>query len=121
MFIEKAELIEKKSKFISYYYEIDSKDKVKIIIDELKQNNKKARHIVYAYKIGNTAGKTDDKEPSGTAGTQIYNLIELNNLNNCLIVVVRYFGGTKLGAPLLARTYKNAALKVIKQANEKLS
>lgn len=103
----------KKSKFIAYYYELDTTEDIKIIIDELKKKHKKAKHIVYAYKFGNTAGKTDDKEPSGTAGLPLYNLLEVNNLNNKMIVVVRYFGGIKLGAGPLMRAYKNAGVSVI--------
>lgn len=103
----------KKSKFIAYYYELDDTNDIKIIIDELKKEHKKAKHIVYAYKFGNTAGKTDDKEPSGTAGLPLYNLLEVNNLNNKMIVVVRYFGGIKLGAGPLMRAYKNAGVSVI--------
>ncbi len=103
----------KKSKFIAYYYELDTTEDIKIIIDELRKEHKKAKHIVYAYKFGNTAGKTDDKEPSGTAGLPLYNLLEVNNLNNKMIVVVRYFGGIKLGAGPLMRAYKNAGVSVI--------
>lgn len=105
----------KKSKFIGYYYEIDEANQIKDILNDLKLEHKKARHFVYAYKLKNTAGKSDDKEPSGTAGIQLYNILEMNNLENRLIVVVRYFGGTKLGAGLLARTYKNAASSTIKE------
>ncbi len=103
----------KKSKFIAYYYELDDTNDIKIIIDELRKEHKKAKHIVYAYKFDNTAGKTDDKEPSGTAGLPLYNLLEANNLNNKMIVVVRYFGGIKLGAGPLMRAYKNAGVSVI--------
>ena len=103
----------KKSKFIAYYYELDDTNDIKIIIDELRKEHKKAKHIVYAYKFDNTAGKTDDKEPSGTAGLPLYNLLESNNLNNKMIVVVRYFGGIKLGAGPLMRAYKNAGVSVI--------
>ena len=102
-----------KSKFIAYFYELDTKEDIKIIIDELRKEHKKAKHIVYAYKFGNTAGKTDDKEPSGTAGLPLYNLLETNNLNNKMIVIVRYFGGIKLGAGPLMRAYKNAGVSVI--------
>ena len=105
----------KKSKFISYYYEVNSKEEIDIVLDNLKKEHKKARHIPYAYKISNTAKKSDDKEPSNTAGTPIYNLIEKNNLENVLICVVRYFGGTKLGAGLLTRSYLNAANEAIKR------
>lgn len=105
----------KKSKFISYYYEIISPDEVKIILDNLKKEHKKARHIAYAYKVLNTAGKSDDKEPSGSAGMPLYNLLEKNNLNNTLLVVVRYFGGTKLGFGPLTRAYSNAAIEALKK------
>ncbi len=104
----------KKSKFIAYYYEVNNKEEVDSILHKLKEEHKKARHIPYAYKLDNTAKKSDDKEPANTAGTPIYNLIEMNNLNNTLICVVRYFGGTKLGAGLLTRSYLNAANGAIK-------
>lgn len=103
----------KKSKFISYYYEIETVEQAKQIIRELKQNNKKARHIPYAFKVSNTAGKSDDKEPSNTAGLPLYNLLEKRNKNNCLIAVVRYFGGIKLGAGGLLRAYTSAANKAL--------
>lgn len=105
----------KKSKFIGYYYEINSKEEANEIIENLKKEHKKAKHIPYAYKIDNIAKKSDDKEPSGTAGTPLYNIIKVNNINNCLIAVVRYFGGIKLGAGGLLRAYSNAAKEVIKK------
>lgn len=105
----------KKSKFIAYYYEIFSKDEVIKILEDLKKEHKKAKHIPYAYKIDNLVRKSDDKEPSGTAGSPIYNLIEMNNLNNTFIAIVRYFGGIKLGAGGLIRAYSNAAKEVIKK------
>ena len=103
----------KKSKFIAYYYSLDSLDEVKEILNDLKSVHKRAKHIVYAYKYANTASKSDDKEPSGTAGLPLYNLLESNDLNNKLIVVVRYFGGIKLGAGPLMRAYKNAGASVL--------
>ena len=112
--LKSAEIIVKKSRFISYYYEINDFDEIKEILNDLKSEHKKAKHIVYAYKFGNTAGKSDDKEPKGTAGLPLYNLLETKNLNNRLIVVVRYFGGTLLGAGLLKRTYRASALEAIK-------
>ena len=104
----------KKSKFIAYYYEINTKEEADNILEYLKKEHKKARHIPYAYKLSNTAKKSDDKEPSGTAGMPIYSILEKNNLDNRLIAVVRYFGGTKLGAGLLTRSYLNSALESIK-------
>ena len=104
----------KKSKFICYLYEIDSLNNVDNILKDLKLEHKKANHFPYAYIINNTAKKTDDKEPSGTCGTPLLNVLERNNLNNHLIVVVRYFGGTKLGVGLLLRSYSKVANSVIK-------
>lgn len=104
----------KKSKFIGYLYELDSILDVDIILEKLKKEHKKARHIPYAYKFHNTAKKTDDKEPSGTCGTPILNVLDRNNLNNHMIVVVRYFGGIKLGAGPLLRSYSKCANDVIK-------
>ena len=111
---ETAEITEKKSKFIAYYYEVNLKEEVNSILEEINKEHKKARHIPYAYKIGTIAKKTDDKEPNGTAGTPIYNLIDMNHLDNCLLIVVRYFGGIKLGAGGLLRAYSTAAKEVIK-------
>lgn len=103
----------KKSKFVAYLYDIDEISEIKEILKNIKYEHKKAKHIVYAYKFGSTAGKSDDKEPSGTAGTPLYNLLEMNNLNNKLLIVVRYFGGVKLGAGPLLRAYKNAGVSVL--------
>ena len=103
----------KKSKFVAYLYDIDEISEIKEILENIKYEHKKAKHIVYAYKLGSTAGKSDDKEPSGTAGTPLYNLLEMNNINNKLLIVVRYFGGVKLGAGPLLRAYKNAGVSVL--------
>ena len=103
----------KKSKFIAYLYEIDELHEIKNNLENTRSEHKKAKHVVYAYKFGSTAGKSDDKEPSGTAGTPLYNLLEMNNINNKLLIVVRYFGGVKLGAGPLLRAYKNAGVSVL--------
>lgn len=99
----------KKSKFIGKYYEVNNIEETNQILEELKKEHKKARHMPYAYKVGPIAKKTDDKEPSNTAGLPIYNIIERKQLDNCLILVIRYFGGTKLGAGPLLRAYSEAA------------
>lgn len=104
----------KKSKFISYAYKIDNLNEVKTILNMINENHKKSTHIVYAYKIGPMAGKSDAGEPKGSAGSQIYNLINLKSLDNILVVVVRFYGGTKLGIGLLSRTYRASALNVLK-------
>ena len=106
-------IIEKKSKFIGMLYEIDNKEDVLSILDSVKSNNKGYRHIPYAYYLKNTASKSDDKEPNGTAGLPIYTVLEHKKLNNALIVVIRYFVGIKLGAGGLFRAYMETASKVV--------
>lgn len=101
-------IIEKKSKFIGMLYEIDNKEEVLSILDIVKSNNKGYRHIPYAYYLKNTASKSDDKEPGGI-GMSFLNILERNKLDSHLLLVVRYYGGTKLGASNLLRTYSKAA------------
>ena len=113
--ISESFITEKKSKFYGYRYDVDSLEEVLEILSILRGEHKKARHIPYAYKIGNLIKKSDDKEPANTAGTPIYNIIMQNDLDNKLICVVRYFGGVKLGAGLLTRSYLNCAKEVIKK------
>lgn len=113
--LNRSELVIKKSKFIGILYKIDSLDEVETILDGLRAEHKKARHMPYAYKVGAHAKKTDDKEPSGTAGTPIFNVIERNNLDSVLIVVIRYFGGVKLGSGPLLRAYSSAANELVKK------
>lgn len=105
----------KKSKFISLAFKVSKKEEVEEILTELKKEHRKARHLPYAYKFGNEIKKSDDKEPANTAGGPILNIIEKNDLNNILIVVIRYFGGIKLGAGGLIRAYGSAAKEVIKK------
>ena len=102
--INKSLIEIKKSKFIGYYYEVETQDEVKEILNSLKEEHKKARHIVYAYKVGGQEKNYSDKEPSGTT-RGLLDLIHYKNLDNTLIVVIRYFGGTLLGAGPLTRTY----------------
>ncbi len=103
----------KKSKFIAFYYEIEKEEEALNILANLKKEHKKAKHIPYAYKIDTIIRKSDDKEPSNTAGTPIYHLIEKQNLNHIFIAVVRYFGGIKLGTGGLTRAYLTATKEVL--------
>lgn len=107
-------IIEKKSKFYGFMYTLENENEVGVILNKLKSEHKKARHICYAYKIGVIERKNEDKEPSNTAGLPILEVIKRNNLDNTLIVVVRYFGGTLLGRGLLTRTYSKCACLLIK-------
>ena len=118
MLLEEYVLEVKKSKFYAYLYEINNLEEINEILNKIKKEHKKARHIPYAYNFNNNSKKSDDKEPSGTAGLPIYNVIEKSNLKNKLLVIVRYFGGIKLGAGGLFRAYSNAASEVIKKWNK---
>ena len=110
-----AELIINKSRFIAYRYELDSLDEVGLAVSSLRAGHKRATHFCYAcvYKREVNIEKCcDDGEPSGTAGYPILNIIKKKNLTNTLIVVVRYFGGIKLGAGGLNRAYTKASALV---------
>lgn len=111
--VSKSYLEVKKSKFIGLLYKVDNEEQIKSIINELSTEHKKARHIVYAYKINGLEKSYSDKEPSGTT-RGLLDLIHIKELNNTLIVVVRYFGGTLLGSGLLTRTYTKTAAELLK-------
>lgn len=116
MLINKIETIVKKSKFIAYHYKVNNADEVKEILESIKIEHKKAKHYPYAYIINNNIKKSDDKEPSNSAGTPILKILEENKLNNDLIIVVRYFGGIRLGVGGLYRAYLKSAIEVIKKS-----
>ena len=99
------EIIINKSRFITKLIKINNEDEVKIKLDYIKKEYKDATHYCYAYITGNTKRFNDDGEPGGTAGMPILNVLENNNLTNILCVVIRYFGGIKLGAGGLVRAY----------------
>lgn len=103
----------KKSRFLAYIFPISSIDEFKKKLEEVKKEHYKAKHACYAYVIGNNKRGCDDAEPKGTAGLPLLNLLINNNLENVGIIVVRYFGGTLLGASNLARTYLKAGEEVL--------
>ena len=108
---------ERGSKFYAYAYPVYSKENIHQKLKELKQIESSANHHCYAYVLHPDKSEkrmNDDGEPNGTAGRPILKQIENNQLTNTLIVVVRYFGGIKLGIPGLLRAYKTAASDVIK-------
>ncbi len=113
---------EKRSKFISFAIPVNTIEDVQC---ELKTYQKKyfdARHVCYAYILGNdgeTSRSSDDREPSGTAGRPILGQLRSQNLTNILLIVVRYFGGTELGAANLGRAYKTAAADALTKAQIK--
>lgn len=108
------ELIIKKSKFITKLYKIECEEEIKKILIDLKKEYKDCTHICYGYIINNTKRFNDNNEPSGTAGMPILKLIEVNDLNYILCVVIRYFGGIKLGASGLIRAYSNSVNEALK-------
>ena len=107
------ELIEKNSKFIALLYKIDNPD-ISEILNNIKNKYPDATHYCYAYIVDNIKKSSDDGEPSGTAGTPILKVLESNNLTNILCVVVRYFGGIKLGANGLIRAYTKSTANALK-------
>lgn len=107
----------KKSKFITYLYNVNNVSEINSILDKLKKEYKDSTHICYAYILTSTEKCSDDGEPSGTAGLPILNILKKNNLMNTLAVVVRYFGGIKLGAGGLTRAYSNSVNDTIKLTN----
>ena len=107
---------EKGSKFIAYAFAVFSEDEVKEKLEEVKKLEHAARHHCYAYILNpdkSSQRENDDGEPSSTAGKPILGQIQYNDLTNILIIVVRYFGGVKLGITGLKRSYKTAAADVI--------
>ena len=111
---------EKNSKFIGYAYPITSENEVKTHIENLKKEHFSARHWCYAYQIGTETFKfraNDDGEPSNSAGMPIYGQIQSFEITNVLIVVVRYFGGVKLGVGGLISAYKTTAQLTLEEAD----
>lgn len=116
-----AEIVEKKSKFISNLYYIESVEEAE---DLIKQANKKyfdARHNCYAFSVVTENGIvnrfSDDGEPSGTAGGPMLNILTSQNLSNILIIVTRYFGGILLGTGGLVKAYTTASLEALNKAS----
>lgn len=110
------EIIINKSRFITKLIKINNEDEIKIKLDYIKKEYKDATHYCYAYITGNTKRFNDDGEPGGTAGMPILNVLENNNLTNILCVVIRYFGGIKLGAGGLVRAYTKAVTEALNNA-----
>lgn len=110
----KSALVEiMKSKFYAYAFPITNVEEFKPLLEKIRKENSKAKHVVYAYKIGNCTKSCDDKEPKGTAGRPILEFLLKKNLTDIAIIVVRYYGGVQLGASRLLRTYLKSAIDVI--------
>jgi uncharacterized YigZ family protein len=115
---EKQSKVEvKKSKFLGFSFLVTNENEVKEKTAQLKKEYKDARHIVWAYRLKESGvlreKYTDDKEPSGSAGSAILFLLQKKEAMDCLVVVIRYFGGVKLGKGGLARAYTATAQQVL--------
>lgn len=102
-----------KSKFLGYAIAINNEEDAKNEINRIKKEHPKATHHCYAYVLKDKQKSNDDGEPAGTAGIPILEIIKQFDLENVLIVVVRYFGGIKLGAGGLVRAYARSAKEVL--------
>lgn len=117
--IEDILLKEKGSKFIGFAYPVNSESDIKDSLNHLKSLHPKATHHCYAYRLGINGENyraNDDGEPSGSAGLPIYNQLLAHQITNVLVVVIRYYGGTKLGVGGLVKTYKESAKYTLEQA-----
>lgn len=107
------------SKFIGYAFQVSDEDQVKEKINLLKKLHPSSRHVCYAYRIDPLNEKwraNDDGEPSSSAGKPILNQMKSVGVQNCLVAVVRYFGGTLLGVPGLIHAYREAAALALEEA-----
>jgi len=111
------EIIIKNSKFICFLYKINSLNEINNIFNIIKKEHKDATHCCYAYILDDIKKSSDDGEPGGTAGIPILKVLENNNLNYILAIVVRYFGGIKLGAGGLVRAYTKSVTNTITNDN----
>lgn len=107
---------DKGSKFIAYAFPVNQLHDFEQQMDEVKRDHPKARHFCYAYQLdidGQLFRYNDDGEPGGTAGIPIYNQLKSKNLYKTAVIVVRYFGGRKLGVPGLINAYKQATMAAL--------
>ncbi len=123
-FVERETEI-KKSRFIARVYPISNRDDVRDRVAEAHRDFPDARHVCWGYQIGRPgsaaeAAMNDDGEPSGTAGKPILNVIQHKDMGDVLVIVIRYFGGIKLGAGGLVRAYAGAAESVLSEVDRKV-
>lgn len=111
-----TEIEVKKSRFICYLKNVSSEDEAKAYIAELKAEHPSAAHHCSAYRVGSIDRASDDGEPAQTAGMPMLNVLMHNDLVNTIAVVVRYFGGVKLGAGGLVRAYTDSVVSALGEA-----
>ena len=113
--LAKSEIEVKKSRFIGLVFPISDVLEVKKYLDQVKKEYKGANHYCYAYRTPSFEKYDDDKEPSKTAGYPLLELLTKKDLTNVLAIVIRYFGGIKLGAGGLIRSYQKALKEALDQ------
>lgn len=112
------EQIIKNSRFITRLVKITKKDEVEDILNNVKKEYPKATHYCYAYIVNDYKKASDDGEPGGTAGMPILNVLEKEDMASVIAIVVRYFGGIKLGAGGLVRAYSSSVRDTLKKADK---
>ena len=118
--VENVLLKEKGSKFIGFAFPIHNEEELKNALEKTRAEHPKATHHCYAFRMGLNGENyraNDDGEPSGSAGLPIYNQLLANEITNILLIVVRYYGGTKLGVSGLVKTYKESAKITLEETN----
>lgn len=118
--VENILLKEKGSKFIGFVFNVNTENVIKEILDKIKTEHPKATHHCYAFRLGLNGENyraNDDGEPSGSAGLPIYNQLLAHEVTNVLLIVVRYYGGTKLGVSGLVKAYKETAKQTLDEAS----
>lgn len=116
-----VEMTMKKSRFIGMAFHVENDDEVHEIVGNLKKSNKNAKHVAYAFVLGedySVAKNNDDGEPAGSAGAPIFEAIKQMHMTNTLVVVVRYFGGIELGKSRLTRVYNAVAAGALNECKK---
>lgn len=117
--LENILLKEKGSKFIGFAFPVNNEAEIKSALEKVRTEHPKATHHCYAFRLGiegENYRANDDGEPSGSAGLPIYNQLLANELTHILLIVVRYYGGTKLGVSGLVKTYKESAKLTLEES-----
>lgn len=111
-----AEFTEKRSRFIGVLQPAETASEAQAFLEDLRREHRDARHVCFAYRTADGTKFSDDGEPAGTAGQPLMQVLERNELQNCVLAVVRYFGGILLGAGGLLRAYSHTGALTVQAA-----